>query len=329
MGVIKKEGHDLKHDAIMHLLEPLLHHLTDPRVSDVLYNGRGQWYLERQGCWEEWLSTACDDQWARRFIALLAHHRRVCVGESHPFLSTTLSIGARVQCVLPPVSPYPIIAIRLLKPSLAWHHLRYDQIQLGEDQLEKELASELSEDSWSKRLEKAMTDKETMLLSGATGTGKTTLLRGLLSVCEPSERVIVLEDSPELHFPESYHTVLLRAQPESAVCGLVNMADLLRVTLRLRPDRIVVGEIRGGEAYDFLSACQTGHSGLLATIHANDPDNARKRLAQLCMANPRCGAPLSVIQEWVNHCVPMVVQCTRQRSLYGIAIRRFKGEGHA
>jgi len=318
-----------KQDAILHFLEPLMGHLKDPRVSDVVYNGRGQWYIERQGVWHIWLSSECNDQWVKRLIALLAHHRRVCVGEANPFLSTSLPIGARVQCVLPPVSPYPIVAIRLLKPMLAWHHLQYDQVHLGEQQSKQEQGEFKCQHTWSDTLRRSMDNKETILLSGATGSGKTTLLRGLLSLCKPTERIVVLEDSPELFFPESYHTVLLRTQPESALCGSVALADLLRVTLRLRPDRIIVGEIRGGEAYDFLSACQTGHSGLLATIHANDPVSARKRLAQLCMTNPRCDAPLSIVQEWVDECVSMVVQCTRNQDAYGIVIKHFKREESA
>lgn len=319
-------GEAFKQDAVLRYLNPLMGHLKDPRVSDIVYNGKGQWYIERQGIWHSWLSGECNDQWVRRLIALLAHHRRVCVSEVNPFLSTSLSIGARVQCVLPPVSAYPIVAIRLLKPTLAWHHLHYDHVYLGEQQFTQEPSDFISQDSWSDTLRHAMAHKDTILLSGATGSGKTTLLRGLLSLCKPTERIVILEDSPELSFPESQHTVLLRAQPESALCGSVPLSELLRVTLRLRPDRIIVGEVRGAEAYDFLSACQTGHSGLLATIHANDPVSARKRLAQLCMTNPRCDAPLSVIQEWVDECVSLVVQCTREQGTYGITIKHFQGD---
>ncbi len=311
--------------AIIQLLEPLMPWINDNAVSDLVYNGQEQWFVERSGVWERLSGMACGDRWVRRLFALVATQHRVRVSEQFPFLSATLSFGARLQGVLPPVSEHPILAIRLFRPSLHWKRLQetltYRDHALATNP-EEQIECDTSD--WSSHLQSLVKNKKTMLLAGATSSGKTTLLKALLSLCEPHERLIILEDSPEFFFSNDSHVLVLRSQTKSSVCGRVPLSQLLRTSLRLRPDRIIIGEIRGEEAFDFLSACQTGHLGLLATIHAGSPKEARDRLVQLCLSNSRCRVPLSVLQEWVNNSVSWVVQCAREGKRFTVCIEGIK-----
>jgi pilus assembly protein CpaF len=248
-------------------LEPLI---RDPEVSDVLVNGPGEVWVERWGvlersevCFEssESLVTAVE-----RVVAPLGMR----IDRSSPMVDARLPDGSRLHAVIPPAAvDHPIVAIRRF--TLAVASLR-DLISLG-TATEPEVAL----------LEQAVSERRTIVVSGGTGAGKTTLLNLLGTLIPGTERVVTIEDAAELRLPG--HIVRLEAHPpNSEGAGEVTIRALLRSALRLRPDRIIVGEVRGPEALDLVWALNTGHGGSLSTVHANSPEEALWRLETLALS---------------------------------------------
>ncbi|WP_184717366.1 P-type conjugative transfer ATPase TrbB [Caulobacter sp.] len=242
--------------------------LADPAVVEVMVNPDGVLRLDRlgEGRVDTGVSLAAAE--VERIIRLVASHVRTEVHAGAPIVSADLPprgealIGERFEGVLPPVSPAPFFVIR--KPATRIHTL--------DDYVEAGVMAPLQ----SQVLRQAIDEHLNILIAGATSAGKTTLANALLAeVAKSDERVILLQDTPELQCAAP-DCVALRTRP-----GVVSLTDLVRSTLRLRPDRIVVGEVRGGEALDLLKAWNTGHPGGLSTVHANSARSALYRLEQL------------------------------------------------
>lgn len=242
--------------------------LADPAVVEVMVNPDGRLRLDRlgEGRIDTGVVLAAAD--VERIIRLVASHVRTEVHGEAPIVSGDLPvragarIGERFEGLLPPVAPGPCFSIR--KPASRVHSL------------DEYVASGVMVPIQAEVLRQAVRDRLNIVIVGATSAGKTTLANALLEeVAQLDERVIILQDTPELQCaaPDS---VCLRTRP-----GVVSMADLVRSTLRLRPDRIVVGEVRGGEALDLLKAWNTGHPGGLSTVHANSARSGLYRLEQL------------------------------------------------
>jgi type IV secretion system protein VirB11 len=241
--------------------------MADPLVIEVMVNPDGALRLDRLGtgrCDTGHRLAAAESE---RIIRLVASHARTEVDGSSPIVSAELpphgeGAGERFEGLLPPVSTAPCFAIR--KPAARIYSLMdyvSDGIMSGEA---------------ARLLSLAVVDKRNILVAGGTSSGKTTLANALLAeLAAHDERVILIEDTRELQCPAP-DTVALRTRP-----GVVGMADLVRSTLRLRPDRIIVGEVRGAEALDMLKAWNTGHPGGIATVHANSAALALYRLEQL------------------------------------------------
>ncbi|MGN6820454.1 MAG: P-type conjugative transfer ATPase TrbB [Sphingomonas sp.] len=241
--------------------------LADPLVLEVMVNPDGALRLDRLGEGRTDALVRFDASQVERIIRLVASHARVEAHAGSPIVSAELpahdeGAGERFEGVLPPVSTAPCFSIR--KPA-TWIYTLSDYVADG-----------IMSARMAELLGIAVRDRHNILVAGGTSSGKTTLANALLPVMgERNERVILIEDTRALLSPAS-DTVALRTR-----AGAVSMADLVRSTLRLRPDRIIVGEVRGGEALDMLKAWNTGHPGGIATVHANSARSALFRVEQL------------------------------------------------
>jgi type IV secretion system protein VirB11 len=241
--------------------------LSDPAVIEIMVNPDGALRLDRLGEGRTDTGTRYDPAQVERIIRLVASHARTEVHAASPIVSAELpphgeGAGERFEGVLPPVSLAPCFSIR--KPAAKIYTL-LDYVSDG-----------LMPAETARRLAKAVIERRNILVAGGTSSGKTTLANALLAeMAHLDERVLIIEDTRELQCAAS-DVVALRTRP-----GIVGMSDLVRSTLRLRPDRIIVGEVRGAEALDMLKAWNTGHPGGIATVHANSAVSALYRLEQL------------------------------------------------
>lgn len=260
--------------------------LDDSDVVEVMLNPDGTLWLDRltEGRSQFGKLDAADGE---RIIRLVAAHVGAEVHRSKPLLSAELpESGERFEGVLPPVATAPTFALR--------------KRATGVIPLQQYVAEGILTPDQAEYLRIAVRERHNILVAGGTSTGKTTLANALLAeVASTHDRVLVLEDTIELQCPALDH-VALRTKP-----GVVSMADLVRSTLRLRPDRVVVGEVRGGEALDLVKAWGTGHPGGIATIHAGSAQGALLRLEQLIL-EVALAAPRALIAEAVNLVVFLV-----------------------
>jgi pilus assembly protein CpaF len=275
-------------------LEPLL---SDPEISDILVNNSSKVYVERFGKLVKTDICFRDDNHLMRIIERIVSKVGRRIDESSPYVDARLPDGSRVNAIIPPLAlDGPVLSIRRfgLEP------LRIgDLLRLG-----------TLDERMQKILEGAVKTRLNILISGGTGTGKTTLLNVLSEYIPYDERVVTIEDSAELHMKQE-HVVRLETRPPNIEGrGEVTQRDLLRNALRMRPDRIVIGEVRGGEALDMLQAMNTGHDGSLSTIHANTTRDAMARLETMVLM-AGMDLPERAIREQVASAINIVVQLVR------------------
>ena len=280
-------------------LGPLAPLLADPAVTDVLVNGPAEVWVERGGAIERaavrFPSAAAVAALVQRVVAPLG----LRVDESRPWVDARLPGGERFHAVLPPLAPDgPVVTIRTFARRRL--HLR--------DLIERDAL-----DAATARLLEAMVAAGIAIaVSGATGTGKTTLLNVLAAAIPARERIVTIEDVAELKLPGP-HVVRLEARPPNVEGrGEVPLRELVRNALRMRPDRIVVGEVRGPEVLDMLQAANTGHHGLMTTLHAGSPEEVPARLEAMALAAP--GAGLDVVRRLVAGGIGAVVHLERARA---------------
>jgi len=269
-------------------LDPLL---ADPTISDILVNGGGAVWVERNGALERTdLSLSEDEvlQAVERALAPLGRH----VDRRSPIVDARLPDGSRLHAVVRPLAvDGPSVSIR-----------RFATRRVALDDLCAPPVAEL--------LESAVRERANVLVSGGASAGKTTLLNALAAKIDDAERVVTVEDAAELRLPGA-HVVRLEARPPNADgVGEVRVRELVRSALRMRPDRIVVGEIRGGEALDMLQAMNTGHDGSLSTCHANSPVDALRRVETLVLMGD-VELPLVAVREQIVSAIDVVVHMAR------------------
>lgn len=290
--------HRLIHDVVDAVvgfgpIEPLL---RDPEVSDVLVNGPRQVWVERSGVLElsgiEFSSEESVIATVRRVIAPLG----LRIDRAVPAIDARLPDGSRLHAIIPPASvDGPIVAVR-----------RFLQTVVSLDDLVERngITAEGAE-----MLRGAVQQRRNILVSGPTGTGKTTLLNVLCSAIRSGDRIVTIEDAAELRIEG--HVVRLEAHPPNVEGrGEVTIRSLLAHALRLRPDRIIVGEVRGQEAVDMVQALNTGHAGSMSTIHANGPTEALARIAALCSIGTS-SMPPGVIEQQIASAFDLVVHVDR------------------
>jgi pilus assembly protein CpaF len=279
-------------------LGPLEVLLADPAVEEVMVNGPGCVYIERQGRLEPTGVAFESEEELRNTIERILAPLGRRVDELSPMVDARLADGSRVNVVIPPLAiDGPALSIR-----------RFGASRPGPEEL---VAIGTLTAAQRQELEGAVAERRSVLVSGGTGSGKTTLLNALSSFIAPDERVVTIEDAAELRLQQP-HVVRLESRPAGVEGkGEVTIRDLLRNALRMRPDRIVIGEVRGVEALDLLTALNTGHDGALSTVHANSPADALRRLETLVLM-AGVGLPHAAVAEQVRRGIDLVVHLQRQ-----------------
>jgi pilus assembly protein CpaF len=278
-------------------LGPLEDLLADPTVEEVMVNGPGQVYIERGGRIEAVDAAFADEEELRNAIERILAPLGRRIDELSPMVDARLADGSRVNAVIPPLAiDGPALSIR-----------RFGATRPGPREL-VELGT-LTEDQLG-LLEQAVGERRSVLVSGGTGSGKTTMLNALSGFVSAGERLVTIEDAAELRLRRR-HVVRLESRPAGVEGrGEVTIRDLLRNALRMRPDRIVIGEVRGAEALDLLTALNTGHRGALSTVHANSPADALARLETLALM-AGLGLPHEAIAAQVRRGIDLVVHLER------------------
>jgi pilus assembly protein CpaF len=251
---------------------PLTPVMKDPLVTDVLVNGHDEVWIERAGALERTDLRFQDERSLRALIERWLGEGGAAADISHPIADVRLRDGSRLHVVLPPVSTVPLVSIRRL-PAAA-------------PSLKELVGAGMLTDDQAGALSAAIATGRSIAISGATGTGKTTLLGSLLSSISPAERVVLLEETRELSCSAPHVVSLLTRPPNAEGNGGIELADLVRASLRMRPDRIIVGEVRGPEAMALLNALNTGHRGSLVTIHASSAERIVDRMVSLALQAP-------------------------------------------
>jgi pilus assembly protein CpaF len=279
-------------------LGPLEVLLADPAVEEVMVNGHDGVYVERRGRLEPTEVRFDDEEDLRNTIERILAPLGRRVDELSPMVDARLADGSRVNVVIPPLAiDGPALSIR-----------RFGSTRPDPDRL---VALGTITAEQRDLLEAAVGARRSVLVSGGTGSGKTTLLNALSSFISPVERLVTIEDAAELRLQQP-HVVRLESRPAGVEGrGEVTIRDLLRNALRMRPDRIVIGEVRGIEALDLLTALNTGHEGALSTLHANSPADALRRLETLALM-AGVGLPHEAVAEQVERGIDLVVHIQRQ-----------------
>ncbi|HKF55433.1 MAG TPA: CpaF family protein, partial [Blastocatellia bacterium] len=278
-------------------LGPIQPLLDDPTIADILVNGSGQVYIERHGKLEKTEIKFNDDQHLMRIIDRIVSRVGRRVDESSPMVDARLPDGSRVNAIIPPLA--------LDGPTLSIRRFGRDPL-MATDLLANDSLTEPMLDL----LKACVQGKLNVLISGGTGAGKTTLLNVLSAFIPSKERIITIEDAAELQLKQE-HVVRLETRPPNIEGkGAVRQRQLVINSLRMRPDRIIVGEVRGEEALDMLQAMNTGHEGSMTTIHSNSPRDALNRLeTMVAMAN--LNLPERAIRTQIASAINVVVQEAR------------------
>ena len=279
-------------------LGPLEELMEDPQVEEVMVNGPACVYVERGGRIEPTGIGFADEEELRNAIERILAPLGRRIDEMSPMVDARLPDGSRINVVIPPLAvDGPAVSIR-----------RFGVERPAPDRL-VELGTLTP--GMHDLLEDAVAQRRSLLVSGGTGSGKTTLLNALSSFIDSTERVVTIEDAAELRLQQP-HVVRLESRPASIEGkGEVSIRDLLRNALRMRPDRIVLGEVRGPEALDLLTALNTGHAGALSTVHANSPVDALRRLETLALMAD-VGLPHGAVREQLQRGVDLVVHLERR-----------------
>ncbi len=275
-------------------LEPLL---QDPTISDILVNTHRQVYIERKGQLELTSVTFKDDHHLLRIIDKIVSQVGRRVDESSPMVDARLTDGSRVNAIIPPLAvDGPLLSIR-----------RFGTEKLMPDDM---VAKKSITPGILDILKGSVTSKLNVVISGGTGSGKTTMLNALSAYISPTERVVTIEDAAELQLKQP-HVVRLETRPPNLEGeGAVRQRELLINALRMRPDRIVIGECRGEEALDMLQAMNTGHDGSMTTIHANSPRDVITRL-EVMVNLASSNLPITAIRNQISSAIDLIVQVER------------------
>ncbi len=313
--------------ALNHYLEPLNEFLNDHEVSEISINEPGFVYVERFGTIQKNSIPKLTYYWLQGLSSLIADFTHQILNHKKPILSANLPAGHRIQIIIPPAAESEKIILSIRKQVISNYSLDQYQamgffngikahtiqtqrshLKLGED--EKKLAHLFSDQKYLQFLKEAVLLKKNILISGGTSTGKTTFLNACLKEIPPHERIITLEDVREVDIPHENKVHLLASKGEQGIAK-VTMVELIESSLRLRPDRIIMGELRGSEAADFINATATGHEGSIATIHASNPSIAFMRLVHMVKLNPSMTLNREDILADLHNLIDIVVQLKR------------------
>ena len=284
-------------EMILPFLRPIQAHILDPDVSEIMVNGPEQVFVERAGYLEQIEGVCLNEKSLMVAVKNIARRLGDDISEEKPILDSRLPDGSRVAAVIPPCSLKGVtLTIR-----------KFNARRFGIDDL---IRIDTLTNDLAQRLGVAVRTRQNILISGGTGTGKTTLLNILANFIPNQERVLVIEDTAEIQIntPNLVRFEARRAQNELPA---VSIRDLLKASLRHRPDRILLGEIRGGEAFDLLQLLNTGHSGTLSTVHANSAQQALSRFTT-CVLQSEMELPYRAIKSNIADSLNLLVQIDRR-----------------
>jgi pilus assembly protein CpaF len=278
---------------------PIQTYLEDETITEVMVNGPDKVYIERNGKIELTSTTFIDEGHLRRLIDKIVGEVSRRIDEASPMVDARLPDGSRVNAIIHPLAiGGPYLTIR-----------KFSKDPLMADDM---IANKTMTTPLVRFLESAVAGKLNVVVSGGTGAGKTTLLNVLSSFVPGDERIITIEDSKELQLHQEHVLSLEYRPPNIEGRGEVTIRDLVRNSLRMRPDRIIVGECRGGEALDMLQAMNTGHEGSLTTIHSNSPRDTLSRIETMTLMSG-FDLPVRVIREQMSSAIDLVVHLSRLR----------------
>lgn len=319
------------------LLAPLQPWLDDPTISEILLNQPGEIFIEKHGEMSRIAIPHLTYNHVMRLFQLIANENQQVINEIHPILSANLIDGSRIQCVIPPISMYPALAIRrqvLRRFTLDDYqeHAFYQAVKpfyINENEtrclseIDQTLATYYHAQQWDRFIRMAIIGNKNIVISGGTASGKTTFLNACLHHIPASNRLLILEDTREIEVPHTNHLSLLAMRSKQTHAS-ISMQDLLQCSLRLRPDRIIMGEIRGKEIMDFVGACATGHDGALTSVHASNPRVAFMRMSQMYKLNQVPSMSDDDIYRELHEVVDIIIQLERkdgQRKIQSIYYR--------
>jgi pilus assembly protein CpaF len=284
-------------ETILPFLKPIQHLILDDSISEVMVNGTNRVFVEKAGFIEEVPGLSIGQKSLMVAVKNIARRLGDDISESKPILDSRLPDGSRVAAIIPPCSVNGITLT--IRKFTARYFAIEDLIETGT--MERWVANQL---------EIYVLARKNVLIAGGTGTGKTTLLNVLGKFIPPDERILLIEDTSEIHMD---HHNLVRFEARQAQNGVppVSIRDLLKAALRHRPDRIILGEIRGGEAFDLLQLLNTGHSGSLSTVHATSARQALSRFTS-CVLQSGVDLPYRAIKTNIGDSVNVVVQLERR-----------------
>ncbi|SMO56696.1 CpaF family protein [Ruegeria faecimaris] len=305
--LLRSEGRAMRSEEIKLLVEELMHEvlglgpleplLADPSINDILVNGHKQIFVERSGILEKTSARFRDERHLLRIIDKIVSRVGRRIDERQPWVDARLEDGSRVNAIIRPCAlDGPALSIR-----------KFARVPLTMERLVK---NDALNDSAAALLRGLVEAKMNVLISGGTGSGKTTMLNALSSYIGGNERVVTIEDAAELQLQQE-HVLRMETRPAGLDgTGAVAQRDLVRNALRMRPDRIVVGEVRGSEAFDMLQAMNTGHDGSMTTVHANSPRDALSRVEQMVQMGGM-ELPHSAIRATIASAIHFVLQLNR------------------
>jgi pilus assembly protein CpaF len=293
-------GTEVFKDSIKQFFKPIEELIEDGTVSEIMINGPFEIWVEQKGVIHKTEFKFPTLQALESALTNISQYSQRPYSIDNPILETHLPDGSRVEAVMEPIAMNgPVVSIRRFsKKSLKIE----DLVKYGTLTIEA-----------AKFLAKAVGKKKNIIVSGGTGSGKTSLLCALSSFISPKERIVVVEDTHELELQQPHCVYLESRTADDRGIGEIRIRDLLHATMRLRPDRIVVGEIRGIEAVDMVAAMTSGHEGSMTTIHANNPGDALGRLETLILMD-NGGLPHFAVRAQLASAVDIIVQITRMPS---------------
>ncbi|HEV2418050.1 MAG TPA: ATPase, T2SS/T4P/T4SS family [Terriglobia bacterium] len=284
-------------ETILPFLRPIESLILNPDISEIMVNGSERIFIERAGFIEPVPGLSLTEKSLMIAVKNIARRLGDDISESKPILDSRLPDGSRVAAVIPPCSVNGVtLTIRKFN---ARHFTMSDLVEIGT--LSQGLAREL---------ERLVLERKNILISGGTGTGKTTLLNILANFIPDDQRLIIIEDTAEIQLRKD-NLIRLEARREQDGLAAVTIRDLLKATLRHRPDRIILGEIRGGEAFDLLQLLNTGHSGTLSTVHATSAAQGLARFTS-CVLQSGIELPYRAIKTNIADSLHLIIQLERR-----------------
>ncbi|HEX3769498.1 MAG TPA: CpaF family protein [Polyangiaceae bacterium] len=286
-------------ETLLEFFAPIRPYLDDPTINEIMINGPDLVYVERDGLLEEVPAQFADRESLLSALRNLSQYIGKPIDENRPILEGRLPDGSRVEAVIPPVAPDgPVVSIRrFFRETLTVERL----VELG-------AMTGIAAAS----LQSMVRSKLNIMVSGGTGSGKTSMLNALSGFIPDGERVVIIEDSREIQFHKR-HVIHLEARPaDRRGKGAVTIRELFRATLRMRADRVVVGEVRGEEALDMVQAMTSGHGGCMSTLHSTQPTDTLARLETMCMMSD-VDMPLAAMRQQIGSGVQLIVHVGRMQ----------------